>query len=112
MTGVRSLVLAQATLAAAGSQLVATCPPGITYLVKGIQVLNANTASATVNIVIIRPGGATVYLFQKTVQAGARDGAVGWDVMEPGDTLYFVASVGSVSFWVSGSRLQGVAPRP
>lgn len=85
-------------------------PAGMTYLVKDILVQNAGGASEIATVALQDPGGLIVDVIAGfVVSAGLNSEWSGWVALNPGDQLTVKASVGNLTFWVSGTKLPGIA---
>lgn len=89
---------------------VFTVPAGQTWIVKSVVTLNGNgSSSAAVVSVSTTPTAMGVYLVNKTLAGVTADYWEGWVVMVPGDVLAVLAGLDNVRFWISGTKLIGVA---
>jgi len=108
---VRTAKLGVVTPLAATWVNVCTVPSGQTFLVKDIRWINAGGATDTLSIRARTPGGLQVQLiYALSVGASTTGFWTGWVALVPSDVLEVFASLGTSTFWVSGTKLQGVAP--
>lgn len=108
MGNVRTKTLAADT-AGGGSTTIYTVPAGETAIVKTIAS-NKAAAGAVVMDLIVRRAGVSRTVFRRTypvVATVAYDEL--WLVLMPGDELRATTDTGSVTLWVSGTELEGVA---
>jgi len=96
---------------AAGAFVTAiNVPAGKTYIVKAIAAYNTALVADNITIGATGPGGAIRYWFNNTPLAAltAFDWA-GFFVMAPGDLMLVYSLGGVTAFWLSGTKLDGVA---
>jgi len=107
----RSTKLATAKPAAAVATLVLTVPAGYTYLAKSIFAYNAGGVNDNVFVWAGDPVTlVTAYILdQFNLAAGGKAEWEGWLTLNPGDTLYVYSQAGISHFWISGSKLPGIA---
>lgn len=94
----------------AAAHTLATCPAGYTLIFKDVHVYNANSASQTESVVLVRPNGVTVAVLNGSVQPNTSTSWQGWMVLEAGDRILISASAGPMYYWASGTVLVGEAP--
>jgi hypothetical protein len=108
---VRSAVLAIGKPAAATYTVLGTVPAGQTWILKSIVVLNRGAVADTVTVQGAHAGAIAANLLNAAVlAAGASVAQDSWLVLQPGDILAVYATAGVSDFWVSGTKLSGVAP--
>lgn len=90
--------------------VVYECPTGVTTIVKDIRL--AKEAVGTAHIAIgMRSGSAITWLMNGDVAGPLTVAMDTWVILEPGDELILNNAVAnSWNYWISGSRLAGVAP--
>jgi hypothetical protein len=87
-----------------------TVPAGFTYLVKSVIVYNRRGGTDTVQVYLNDPGNFVGVLVPSQVLASqARLEYVGLVALNPGDSLIVSSSNANSDFWVSGTKLVGVA---
>jgi hypothetical protein len=109
---VRTARLAVGVSGAANATVVMyQCPAGRTAIVKDIRLTNGGTAGNR-TIVAMHSGPTFVNAIDLSMSANqAAAPAAGFIVLEPGDQLVINTGVAnSVSYYVSGTELDGVAP--
>lgn len=86
-----------------------TVPAGRTALIKDVRV-SALGGAATRAAVFADSGASRVgFIDQPLANLGVAS-AVGFMVLEPGDTVGCFATGNAVTVWVSGAELDGLAP--
>ena len=106
----RSTKLAALTEAAGGVTDAFTVPPGYTYLVKEVLVVANGGAPTTVLVRGLDAGGIAGYLIHgKALAINENVEWDGWMALNPGDKLQVQSVGGLSSFWVSGTKLPGIA---
>lgn len=109
---VRTRVLVKQQLAATtGADVVFTCPPDRTAIVKDARI-SVGAPAGTARLAVLRSGvvGAVelVAVTSAGVAAHGRADPPPWVVLEEGDTLYVVGTAGMVvNVWASGTLLDG-----
>jgi hypothetical protein len=93
------------------TSLIYTSPPGVTTIVKSIHIA---TLTATADVCQVSVGGpepGVINVFNHTLGAGGTTHSVQpYLVLAPGDRLFITSQVtANVGYWLSGTRLQGVA---
>jgi hypothetical protein len=102
--------LASAKPAAAVSTSLFTVPAGQTYLVKSIMGNDPGPAGDTVSVWAQDVAGVAVNFVEGLVLAvGARFEWDGWVALNPGEQLFVYAVNGNTGFWISGTKLPGIA---
>lgn len=87
-----------------------TVPAGQTYLVKSVFVLNNSGAADAVQCWALDPAVTVVgYFVLVTLAATTKIEWEGFLAMNPGDKLNCQSQNGVSHFWVSGTKLVGVA---
>lgn len=87
-----------------------TVPAGFTYLVKDVIIVNTSGVADTASAWAQDAGGtrgATIY--NASLASGGRTELQTLIAMGPGDTFIVFSNAGPSSFWVSGTKLPGVA---
>lgn len=107
---VASAVLAKFTTAAAGWTTIGTVGVGQTWIVKSASMFNASAAARDVRIYANdSPGSNIGVIFFQGINAGAVGYWNGWVVLGPGNNIQVYSDAAGVTFWISGSKLNGVA---
>jgi hypothetical protein len=106
----RSATLAVVTPPANTLTTLLTVPAGMTYIVKSAHLYSTGGAADTVYLFAQRPGPLFgMMLDGAVVAAGGTLEWSGWLVLAPADTLVAQSVQGGTHFWVSGTKLTGVA---
>lgn len=107
----RSATLAADTFpGGSATTVVATVPVGETWIVKQADVWLTSFLNSSVQLYWRRANGAQGIFVQQSIVSPFIAHFVGWSVGEPGDELVAFGSNADFYLWVSGTRLQGVAP--
>lgn len=111
MSPVRTAKLASGLATNVVGFTIFSVPSTNTWLVKGITATNdANAGSITVEIYLVDTFGERGALVHGAIAAGASLQFNGFAVAGPGDSMALSVSGGTVSWWISGAKLAGVAP--
>jgi hypothetical protein len=108
---VASVCLNRGVFPTGGGSTPLTAAPDTTLLVKNLVFFNESAESALIQAWMSasdRPGAARV-VYQDLPTSTAIQIQT-WIALNPGDSLVLFSTIGAVSFWVSGSMLQGAAP--
>src|SRR5215471_6302907 len=111
---VRSAVLGRWVSTAASNHLFMTVPPGMTALIKSINLTTgAGTAGTSIVFLQAPNAGQSDYLLLHTFTASEQVVAWnGWVVADEGTEIRAYSEPPAVTFLVSGSMLSGVANIP
>jgi len=108
MTSVRSAVIVYRRATAAVNETLATCPEGLTLLIKRLLVYNWGTSNAVANIYLINQTfNAFPFLIRDSLTPQVPVDLETWQVLMPGDQLAWQTSTGDIDLWVSGAVLYG-----
>lgn len=106
---VRSRTLAASSVGAAGATLY-TVPADRTAILKSIVVGKTGTPAQTVTLTIVR-SAVTYGLLVNSLGIGASSAHhTVYVILQPGDQVRGQTDVGTVTLWLSGVELAGVAP--
>jgi len=96
-------------LAGVGTNAVAV-PAGYTYIVKSATVFNTGGVADTIYVQGVDPVVNIAPFWQAYVlPAGAFVRWDGWVVLAPADYILVLSTTGASLFWMSGTKLLGVA---
>lgn len=108
---VRTARLVEAYVGAGGDTTLATVPDGETWIVKQVDVHGVAFLNSSISLYWVHPASGTRgYFLQQTLSSPYVSHYTGFAVGEPGDELHAFSSANDIEVWVSGSRLEGVAP--
>lgn len=108
MPGVRNGVLARLITTSEGVTPLGTVPPGFTWLLKTVHVLNTGGVPAAVTIGMgAADGGVQASLLVVDLEPHTAHTWEGWTALGPGDLLY-ISSISNVHVWCAGADLPGI----
>lgn len=108
---VRSAVLVADTFPGSGATTtLATVPDGQTWILKQADVQLTAFLTSTVQIYWLRSNGARGVIFSQSIASPFIAHFTGLSVGQPGDQLIGTSSNADFYAWLSGSKLEGVAP--
>lgn len=106
----RSTKLASIKPGVATYTTLLTVPDGQTYLVKDVGVANNGGVADTIYVQgLDATGVAGPLIWNTSVPANSAIHWQGWVALNPGDKLLVYSLTGNSHFWISGTKLPGIA---
>lgn len=105
---VRTKVLAAASATTTLTPIY-TCPSGETTIIKSVASAKLAAGAVSMDLTILRDAGSQVVFRRTYPLTSTVDYAEVWIVMHPGDVLRAQTDTGTVTLWISGTQLEGVA---
>lgn len=107
---VRTSTLARVKVVNATPVTAFTVPTGQTWILKNILATNNAAAAQVVQASVFNSGAVFgVDVINQSVNAGITIERILQVVMQPGDNLLLAVATGNVVYWISGTKLLGVA---
>jgi hypothetical protein len=105
---VATVSLLAGTAAAAGWGAALVCPADKTVIVKSIFLVQASGTPGFVDVMLNNASNPNMVILHQVLELVKGVWWNGWLAMsEPGDTLGIYVSQPSISWWVSGTMLEG-----
>lgn len=110
---IRSAVLGAGSLpVGTGQRTVLTVPAGITYILKDCLVMNTNATAQLCLVQVQRAGVQPMAVVIQSLTQNQTVHVLAGTVLVAGDQLVVACSLGGMNYWLSGTRLTGVAEVP
>lgn len=107
----RTAILGRGICFAGSPTILATVPAGETWIVKSVEVSPSGFGSSTVQVYLEDAGlGLRALFIQQTIASLGVAHYSGWVVAEPGTDLVCNPTSVDQYVWISGAKLQGIAP--